>query len=175
MPRINETPTPDKYFYLRNGGVIKNAHELKDTLPNMEDELYGHHVTNDRNDFATWVKDVFDDHILAAKIRKAKTRHHAARQIRKKLTPKQSVRLKSKEKLIFKQDERKPVPKKIVIPAKPSRIEKIIIDDVKNPKVKVVRAKKKTIKRKTAKTKPKRKTTKKKKLTKRKTKSNLLQ
>jgi hypothetical protein len=58
----------DKYFILANGKPVKNVAELAALLDQLEDHVFSHHVTTDRNDFHNWVRDVFEDLELARKI-----------------------------------------------------------------------------------------------------------
>lgn len=58
----------EKYFVLANGQPVKNVAELAAILDQLEDHVFHHHVTPDRNDFHSWVKDVFEDVELARKI-----------------------------------------------------------------------------------------------------------
>ena len=56
------------YFVLCNGKPIKNIKELADIMEDLEDQVFNYHVTTDKNDFATWVKDIFKDIELAEKL-----------------------------------------------------------------------------------------------------------
>ena len=58
----------EKYFILANGQPVKNVAELASILDQLEDHVFNHHVTPDKNDFHNWVKDVFEDVELARKI-----------------------------------------------------------------------------------------------------------
>jgi hypothetical protein len=58
----------EKYFILANGHPVKNVAELASILDQLEDHVFSHHVTPDRNDFHNWIKDVFEDVELARKI-----------------------------------------------------------------------------------------------------------
>ncbi len=70
---------PEKYFYLRDGQVLKNIKELVVALEKMSDNVFNHHVTKDRNDFVNWVKGVFNEGKLAIDLNKAKTAKEAAK------------------------------------------------------------------------------------------------
>jgi len=62
-------PCPEeKFFILANGKPLKHVGELADILADIEDHVFKHHVTADKNDFANWVRDVFHDLELARKI-----------------------------------------------------------------------------------------------------------
>lgn len=58
----------DKLFFLVNGHKLRNIKELADVLADLEDWVFNHHVTPDKNDFAAWVEHVFEDIELAKKI-----------------------------------------------------------------------------------------------------------
>jgi hypothetical protein len=55
-------------FWLADGREINNLTELYRELIEMSGELFDHHVTNEKNDFAQWVNDVLHDTILARKL-----------------------------------------------------------------------------------------------------------
>ena len=63
----------DKYFVLKNGQQLDHYLALADTLENLEKEVVKYHVNELRNDFATWVEDVFGEKDLAKKIAKSKS------------------------------------------------------------------------------------------------------
>ena len=63
----------DKYFVLKNGKQLNHYLALADTLENLEKEVVKYHVNELRNDFATWVEDVFGEKDLAKKIAKSKS------------------------------------------------------------------------------------------------------
>jgi hypothetical protein len=56
----------EHYFVLCNGQQVKNVKELADALEVLDDDVFNHHVTFDRNDFANWINDIFSDAELAA-------------------------------------------------------------------------------------------------------------
>jgi hypothetical protein len=68
-----QTIKPDKYFYLRNGEELRSIKELEKELEknikyeNLEN--FYHHVNNEKNDYAEWIKNVFHKHNLYEKIR----------------------------------------------------------------------------------------------------------
>jgi hypothetical protein len=66
---------PEKYFILCNGQSIKDFKDLADTLETIGDDIFYYHVTAERNDFANWIRDVFEEHDLAETIRSSKSRH----------------------------------------------------------------------------------------------------
>ncbi|MGV8087169.1 MAG: hypothetical protein ACP5N1_06070 [Candidatus Woesearchaeota archaeon] len=64
----------DKSFILCDGRKILNCKELADALLIIGDDLFGYHVNDNKNDFANWINDVFEDHNLAKKIGPIKNR-----------------------------------------------------------------------------------------------------
>jgi hypothetical protein len=64
------------YFVLCNGKPVKNVKELADLMEELEDHVFSFHVTPEKNDFATWVKDIFQDVELAQKLAGVKDKKH---------------------------------------------------------------------------------------------------
>ncbi|MFH1174609.1 MAG: DUF87 domain-containing protein [archaeon] len=64
----------DKYFYARDGKAMKTITDLKEELTVMPDDEFNHHVTQDRNDFANWIRDVFEDRELGDQLLRAHSR-----------------------------------------------------------------------------------------------------
>lgn len=65
------------HFVLVDGRRLGDIKELADALEDMAEHVWGHHVTQDRNDFATWVNDIFTDAELAERLRTVAGKHHA--------------------------------------------------------------------------------------------------
>ena len=63
--RILNEVHPDSQFWLADGKSLKNLHELRNALQQMDDNLFGHHVNEEKHDFHNWVKDVHQDEKLA--------------------------------------------------------------------------------------------------------------
>lgn len=81
---IEERIVPkDKWFMLKDGRTIKTVEELKSVLKNIEDHIFFHHVNDQKNDFSSWIRHVFEDHSLADKIIAAKTKEEAIRILEK--------------------------------------------------------------------------------------------
>lgn len=73
--RIDKRMIPqDKWFILRDGRRISSLEDLKETLKNVENHIFYHHVNETRNDFSSWVRHVFENTNLADRIIYAKTR-----------------------------------------------------------------------------------------------------
>lgn len=73
---IPQAPT-DHYFVLVDGRTLKDVKELADALDSMADHVWEHHVNWERNDFARWIEDIFQDGELADRLRKAQGKHHS--------------------------------------------------------------------------------------------------
>lgn len=61
---------PAQCFWVNNGPIIHNLHEMSDTLNYMKDEVFKHHVNEEKNDIANWVRDVLKDNKLADSIKR---------------------------------------------------------------------------------------------------------
>lgn len=61
-------------FFLSDGAKLYSVQQLIDEIPKMRDEIFFFHVTNERNDFASWIRDVFKLEELASKVLEAKTK-----------------------------------------------------------------------------------------------------
>ncbi|MEM4755895.1 MAG: hypothetical protein QW594_02070 [Candidatus Woesearchaeota archaeon] len=69
--------TDDKIFFVIDGTTLSNLIELVEAFDRMSDDVYYHHVTSDRNDFAIWVADALKMQDLADKLRNAHGPMHA--------------------------------------------------------------------------------------------------
>ena len=70
---LGEAPV-EHHFVVADGKKLKNIIELADALETMSEEIFRHHANEFKNDFSSWVKDVFYDHSLAEDISRAKNR-----------------------------------------------------------------------------------------------------
>lgn len=61
-------------FHLHHGPSVATIGELADALADADDEVFFHHTEGERNDFACWVRDVFDESGAAAVIASADSR-----------------------------------------------------------------------------------------------------
>ncbi len=62
----------EQCFWVHDGTVLSNVLELRDTLSKIAEEIFQHHVNDEKNDFADWVQHVLQDVDLAKALRKAK-------------------------------------------------------------------------------------------------------
>ncbi|MBI4154298.1 hypothetical protein HY501_03100 [Candidatus Woesearchaeota archaeon] len=81
---LNDAPS-DKYFWCKDGKVIRNLREAVKLISQMDQDIFSHHVNSQKNDFATWIADVFQDEKLAEKIREKKSKRRIAKTIEKRL------------------------------------------------------------------------------------------
>ena len=70
---FGEAPV-EHHFVVADGKKLKNIMDLADALETMSEEIFRHHANEFRNDFSSWVKDVFYDHSLAEDISRAKNK-----------------------------------------------------------------------------------------------------
>ncbi|MBT3464480.1 hypothetical protein HOD20_08550 [archaeon] len=61
---------PNEYFMLKTGNPIKNLKEFVDSLENMNDWVFKHHVSLEKNDFSKWIADVLKEKELAQQLKK---------------------------------------------------------------------------------------------------------
>ena len=73
---VKKNASPDKVFVLVNGHKVKNVKELADIMERIEDHVFNHHVNEDKHDFAIWLKDVFEEILLAEEIAGVKDKKH---------------------------------------------------------------------------------------------------
>jgi hypothetical protein len=57
--------SPDKYFVLCNGKPIRSIEELALMLDKINDKEFSFHVNEQKNDFSSWIRDVFGKKDLA--------------------------------------------------------------------------------------------------------------
>jgi hypothetical protein len=70
--------TPNEYtFVLADGTKLRSLFDLMHALQDMTDDVFRHHVTEFRNDFSTWVHDVFREPKLAEELRGINTKLEA--------------------------------------------------------------------------------------------------
>ena len=73
---LGEAPV-EHHFMVADGRKLKNIVELADALETMSEEIFRHHANELKNDFSSWVKDVFYDHSLAEDISRSRNRLEA--------------------------------------------------------------------------------------------------
>ena len=78
---------PNREFKLHLGANLKSLYELSEALDIMSEASFSHHVTKQKNDFASWIRDVIGDTKLA---------HHVDK-MNKKKDISDAVKLRIKE------------------------------------------------------------------------------
>ena len=73
MKKFEKSVDKGNAFHLNNGKVLSSVKELYDEIHHMSEDVFFHHVSSLRNDFSNWVKDVFGEKSLSAKMAKAAT------------------------------------------------------------------------------------------------------
>lgn len=68
----------EKRFYCHDGRILNNIYELKSALEEMHIDTFNHHVTDEKNDFARWVREVLIDDKLSNEIMKCTCSKDAA-------------------------------------------------------------------------------------------------
>lgn len=61
-----------KCFWTTDGTVLENLNDLQIAFGSMDDEVFLHHVSKDKNDFAQWVEEVLQDAACASDLRSSK-------------------------------------------------------------------------------------------------------
>lgn len=64
-------------FWSRDGQILQNLADLSVAIGSMDDEIFLHHVSTQKNDFADWVEHVLQDSECAQALRKAKKQAQA--------------------------------------------------------------------------------------------------
>ena len=72
-------------FYLSDGRRLKSVYELIDALESMSDEIFKEHVNSAKNDFSSWIKDVFKEPNIAKDLKKIQNRIETQKALMKRL------------------------------------------------------------------------------------------
>ncbi len=78
--RLNKTKAQDitrtvegqECFFACDGAVFSNIADLCSHIRKMPQDVFNHHCSSQKCDFALWIKDVLHDDVLAQNILKAK-------------------------------------------------------------------------------------------------------
>ena len=75
MSRWFEQEAPKgQYFKLRNGQELKSLGDLRKALTYITDDEFNYHINPEKNDFAIWIKETFQNQELYEKIKDIKTK-----------------------------------------------------------------------------------------------------
>jgi hypothetical protein len=78
--RLGDVPN-EKRFWCRDGRSIKNLRELGRALVDISDETFRYHLSEGRNDFSKWVREVVGDGTLANDLTRAKSQVQASQAV----------------------------------------------------------------------------------------------
>jgi hypothetical protein len=83
--RVLRHVSDEKRFYCHDGKILNNIYELKIALETMHDHTYNHHVTDEKNDFARWVREVLVDDKLSNDLVKCPDSKEATRTVAERI------------------------------------------------------------------------------------------
>jgi len=66
-------------FITADGKGVTTLSEISSSLKDMNEDVYAHHVNSSKNDFATWVGDIFGDYELGKILKKSKSKSAASK------------------------------------------------------------------------------------------------
>lgn len=69
---LSDVPGNKQFYLTNNKGILKNLQDMENAFLDIDDATFNYHVTKDRNDFATWVKDIIGDQHLAKQLSSTK-------------------------------------------------------------------------------------------------------
>jgi len=72
-------------FYLSDGRKLKSVYELVDALESMSDDMFRMHVSEEKNDFSSWIKDVFKATDIAKEIEHIQDRIEMQKKLMRRL------------------------------------------------------------------------------------------
>jgi hypothetical protein len=80
--QVFEAPE-ESYFWVFNGPILRSIQDLGDALGDMTKEQFEYHTKRNGNDFAAWIKNVFNQDELAKKIARLKSKRGMQNAIKK--------------------------------------------------------------------------------------------
>jgi glycogen debranching enzyme len=83
--RVLRHVSDEKRFYCHDGKILNNIYELKIALEAMSAHTYNHHVTDEKNDFARWVREVLIDDKLSNDLVKCPDTKDATRTVAERI------------------------------------------------------------------------------------------
>ena len=63
----------EEQFVVADGRKLSNIVDLAYALDDMPNDIFNHHVNEEKNDFSNWVRDIFNENKLAEDIAKKKS------------------------------------------------------------------------------------------------------
>lgn len=83
--RLGDVPD-DKRFWCQDGKAIRNLRELRKALIDISDVTFNHHLSEGRNDFSRWIREVVGDERLANELAKVRSRLKASQVIAERIS-----------------------------------------------------------------------------------------
>ena len=66
---------PERCFWVHYGPIVSDLEELREALKtDITDEQFKHHVSKDKNDFATWIRDTLKDKSCSVALKRVRTK-----------------------------------------------------------------------------------------------------
>ncbi|MDP3766242.1 MAG: hypothetical protein Q8R04_07050 [Nanoarchaeota archaeon] len=78
-------PEQHHQFFVADGSVIKNAAELVWALDKMNEDTYKLHANEEKNDFSSWIRDIFGEEKLAEDLKTSASKTEAQLAVAKRL------------------------------------------------------------------------------------------
>jgi len=76
---------PENSFWLVSGTIVRNLHELANTIETLNEWNFVYHCNKEHNDFANWIRNVFEDPYLADELNKEYSQQGTVDKIRNRL------------------------------------------------------------------------------------------
>ena len=83
--KLMTTANEQHHFHVADGMKLENLMQLMEYLEKMSDEIYKCHANESKNDFSSWVNDVFEEPELAENLKTSSTKENVQLIIAKKL------------------------------------------------------------------------------------------
>jgi hypothetical protein len=74
-----------KEFLCKDGRIIRTLEDLMKIVKDLSQKDFLHHVNKERNDFATWIRDVVGDFVLANRLKRVKGQSTMSKLIEKRI------------------------------------------------------------------------------------------
>lgn len=76
------TTLPEHCFWVHDGPILSDLTELRHALQHeITDEQFNHHVSEEKNDFADWIRDALHDGHCATEVASAKKKSTVIKRI----------------------------------------------------------------------------------------------
>jgi hypothetical protein len=73
-------------FYVCNGRKLNDLDDLLDELSTIDEDSFRYHVNEEKNDFASWIKEVIKDKVLANQVSKTKDKEKIISLVEKRIS-----------------------------------------------------------------------------------------